>query len=113
MPVAYQDETAWMGGLFTLSAIFLPSFLLVIGAMPFWDRLRSQTGFRGASRGIGAAVVGLLVAALYNPVWTSAVHSREDFGLALAAFGLLAFWRVPPWLVVALSAAGGQALSML
>ena len=111
--VAYQDKTAWLGGLFTLAAIFLPSFLLVIGVMPFWDRLRSQSGFRGASRGIGAAVVGLLVAALYNPVWTSAIHTREDFGLALAAFGLLAFWRAPPWLVVALSAAGGQALSVL
>ena len=111
--VVYQDRTAWLGGLFTLSAIFLPSFLLVVGVMPFWDRLRSQSGFRGASRGIGAAVVGLLVAALYNPVWTSAIHTREDFGLALAAFGLLAFWRAPPWLVVALSAGGGQAIAML
>ena len=111
--VAYQDRTAWLGGLFALSAIFLPSFLLVVGVMPFWDRLRTLSGFRGASRGIGAAVVGLLVAALYNPVWTSAVHTREDFGLALAAFGLLAFWRAPPWLVVALSAGGGQAIAML
>ncbi len=112
--VAYKDSGApWLGGLFTLAAIYVPSFLLVMGAMPFWERLRSLSGFRGASRGIGAAVVGLLVAALYDPVWVSAIHTAEDFGLALAAFGLLAFWKAPPWLVVALSAAGGQALSML
>ena len=112
--VAYKDSGApWLGGLFTLAAIYVPSFLLVMGAMPFWERLRSLSGFRGASRGIGAAVVGLLVAALYDPVWVSAIHTAEDFALALAAFGLLAFWKAPPWLVVALSAAGGQALSML
>jgi chromate transporter len=103
----------WLGGLFALSAIFLPSFLLVTGALPFWDRLRSVTSFRAALRGINAAVVGLLLAALYDPVWTSAIHAPEDFALGLAAFALLAFWNVPPWLVVVLAALGGAALSAI
>ena len=101
----------WAGGLFALFAIFLPSFLLVIGVAPFWDRLRSWASFGGALRGINAAVVGLLLAALYDPVWTSAIHGPEDFGLALTALGLLAVWKWPPWLVVALSAGVGQALT--
>ena len=101
----------WAGGLFALFAIFLPSFLLVIGVAPFWDRLRSWASFGGALRGINAAVVGLLLAALYDPVWTSAIHGPEDFGLALVALGLLAIWKLPPWLVVALSAGVGQALT--
>jgi len=101
----------WAGGLFALFAIFLPSFLLVIGVAPFWDRLRSWASFGGALRGINAAVVGLLLAALYDPVWTSAIHGPEDFGLALTALGLLAVWKCPPWLVVALSAGVGQPLT--
>ena len=105
--------SGWAGGLFALAAIFLPSFLLVIGVAPFWDRLRSWASFGGALRGINAAVVGLLLAALYDPVWTSAIHGPYDFGLALVALGLLAIWKWPPWLVVALSALAGQGLSML
>ncbi len=100
----------WAGGLFALGAMFLPSFLLVIGAVPFWDRLRSWASFGGALRGINAAVVGLLLAALYNPVWTSAIHGRDDFALALAGLALLAIWKWPPWLVVALSALAGQGM---
>lgn len=106
-----SGPTGWAGGLFALGAIFLPSFLLVIGVVPFWDRLRSWASFGGALRGINAAVVGLLLAALYDPVWTSAIHGPEDFGLALVALGLLAIWKWPPWLVVALSAGVGQALT--
>ena len=106
-----SGPTGWAGGLFALAAIFLPSFLLVIGVAPFWDRLRSWASFGGALRGINAAVVGLLLAALYDPVWTSAIHGPEDFGLALVALGLLAIWKWPPWLVVALSAGVGQALT--
>ena len=102
-----------VGGLFALIAIFLPSFLLVIGVVPFWDRLRAWDGFGGALRGINAAVVGLLLAALYDPVWTSAIHGPEDFGLALVALGLLAIWKWPPWLVVVLSAGAGQALTFI
>ena len=103
----------WAGGLFALAAIFLPSFLLVIGVAPFWDRLRNWASFGDALRGINAAVVGLLLAALYDPVWTSAIHGPEDFGLALVALGLLAVWKWPPWLVVALSAGVGQALTFI
>ena len=106
-----NGPTGWAGGLFALGAIFLPSFLLVIGVVPFWDRLRSWASFGGALRGINAAVVGLLLAALYDPVWTSAIHGPEDFGLALVALGLLAVWKWPPWLVVAVSAGAGQALT--
>ena len=106
-----SGPTGWAGGLFALGAIFLPSFLLVIGVAPFWDRLRSWASFGGALRGINAAVVGLLLAALYDPVWTSAIHGPEDFGLALTALGLLAVWKWPPWLVVVLSAGVGQALT--
>ena len=102
----------WTVGLFALGAIFLPSFLLVIGILPFWDSLRSHTSFRAALMGVNAAVVGLVAAALYDPVWTTAITSREDLALGAAAFGLLAFWKWPPWLVVVLSAAGGAALSL-
>ena len=101
------------GAVLALTAIFLPSFMLVFGAMPFWDVLRSQAGFQAALRGVNAAVVGILVAALYNPVWTSAIAAPEDFALALVAFGLLAWWKLPPWLVVALAAVGGVGLRRL
>lgn len=100
----------WSGALLTLVAIFLPSFLLVIGALPFWDMLRSKSSFQSALSGINGAVVGLLLAALYNPVWTSAIHTSADFGLGLVAFGLLMFWKWPPWLVVVLTAVGGELL---
>ena len=101
----------WITGLVCLAAIFAPSFLLVIGALPFWDVLRHIRTVRKALVGVNAAVVGLLLAALYNPVWTSAIRSPLDFGLALTAFTLLAFWKVPPWLVVVLTAIGGWSLS--
>jgi chromate transporter len=99
-----------VGGLICLLAIFASSFLLVIGAMPFWDALRRVGAVRDALLGINAVVVGLLLAALYDPVWTSAILSAADFGLALAAFTLLVFWKIPPWLVVILTALGGWAL---
>jgi chromate transporter len=103
----------WSGALLTLMAIFLPSFLLVIGALPFWDLLRAHANFQSALSGINAAVVGLLLAALYRPVWTSAIHSPADFALGLSGFGLLMFWQWPPWIVVVLSAAGGEIISRL
>jgi chromate transporter len=99
-----------VGGLICLLAIFASSFLLVIGAMPFWDALRRIGAVRNALLGVNAVVVGLLLAALYDPVWTSAILSAADFGLALAAFTLLVFWKTPPWLVVVLTALGGWAL---
>jgi chromate transporter len=94
-----------------LVAIFLPSFLLVLGVLPFWDALRQLGLMRAAMMGINAAVVGLLLAALYDPVWTSAIRGPSDFALALAAFVLLEAWRVPPWIVVILSAAAGAAIA--
>jgi chromate transporter len=100
-------------GLLALVAIFLPSFLLLAGALPFWDALRRWTHFQGALRGINAAVVGLLLAALYDPVWTSAIEGPRDVAFALAAFALLALWLVPPWVVVALGAAIGAAGAIL
>ncbi|MBI4200972.1 MAG: chromate efflux transporter [Chloroflexi bacterium] len=103
----------WLGGVFALAAIFLPGSLLVVGALPFWDRLRAMAGFRRALMGINAAVVGLLLAALYDPVWTSAIQAPSDLALGLAAFGLLAFWRWPPWIVVVLAALGGAGLVQL
>ena len=107
------SPNGWAGGTLALIAIFLPSFLLVAGALPFWNALRAQTAFQSALRGINAAVVGLLLAALYRPVWTSAIGSSADFGLAIASFGLLAFWKVPPWLVVLFAAGGGAAIAAL
>jgi len=84
--------------------LWLPSFLLLIGVLPFWTSLRGQGWFQAALRGINAAVVGLLLAALYQPVWTSTIKVPVDFMLALAAFGLLVIWKWPPWVVVLLSA---------
>ena len=87
-----------------LAAVFLPSFLLIIGALPFWDDLRSAPWARSALMGVNAAVVGILLAALYDPIWTVAIRSSADFAVALAAFLALAFWKAPPWLVVLLTA---------
>ena len=101
------------GGAVALVAIFLPSFLLIWGGLPIWSMLRENDIFRAALRGVNAAVVGLLAAALYQPVWTSSVNEAADFSLALAAFGLLAFWRAPPWVVVVFAALGGEAIGVI
>lgn len=100
------------GAALALVAIFLPAFLLLMGTLPFWDALRAHPSAQAAMRGINAAVVGLLGAALYDPVWVSAVRSRADFALALAGFVLLNAWRAPPLLVVFLSAAAGAGLRL-
>lgn len=97
----------WAGAILCLGAIFLPTGLLVAGVLPFWETLRRRPNAQATLRGANAAVVGLLLAALYQPVWTSAVHSAPDFILVLAAFGLLVFWKCRPWLVVGLAAAAG------
>jgi len=98
----------WLGAIICLVAVFLPSFLLVFGALPFWAQLRERPAAQTALRGVNAAVVGLLLAALYNPVWTSSIGRPADFALGVTAFLLLAMWRAPPWLVVVLAAAAGQ-----
>lgn len=93
----------WMGGLLTLGAIFIPSLLLVQGILPFWDTLRRAPAAQAVLYGTNAVVVGILLAALYNPVWIKGIHGPHHFIIALAAFGLLQFWKVPPWLIVALT----------
>ncbi|MCZ6626762.1 MAG: chromate efflux transporter [SAR324 cluster bacterium] len=102
----------WLIGLLCLGAVFLPSGLLILGVLPYWDALRRQPQMQAALRGVNAAVVGLLLAALYDPVWTSAIRTPAHFALTLGAFGLLAFWKVPPWLVVLLSAVAGGLLRL-
>jgi chromate transporter len=107
------EPNGWLGALLCLVAMFLPSFLLIIGPLPFWDELRRRSWAQSALRGVNAAVVGLLLAALYNPVWTAGITNAGDFALASAAFLLLFMWRTPPWLVVVMCALGGAALSTL
>jgi chromate transporter len=107
------QPNGWAGAALCLVAVFLPSFLLVIGMLPFWDQLRRLPMAQAGLRGVNAAVVGLLLAALYNPVWTAGITGPYDFALAAAAFLLLMMWQVPPWLVVMLSALGGAAIAML
>ena len=99
------------GATIALVAIFLPSFLLIFGALPFWDRLRGSTGFRRALTGTNAAVVGILAAALYTPVWTSAITYPVDVGVAAVALAMLLTGRVPPLVVVAFCAVAGQLVS--
>jgi len=108
--VMTDEPNGVAGGIICLLAIFASSFLLVIGALPFWDQLRRVGAIQNGLLGVNAVVVGLLLAALYNPVWTSAILSAADFGLALIAFTLLVFWKTPAWLVVILTALGGWAL---
>ena len=93
-----------------LLALFAPSFLLLLGVLPFWESLRRRVAVRRALVGVNAAVVGLLLAALYHPVWTAAVAGPRDVALVLAAYLALAVWRVPPWLVVV---AGGALTAVL
>ena len=111
--VRQQPPNGLAGGMLALFAIYLPTFFMTAGALPFWDTVRAHPTFQSALRGINAAVVGVLAAALYNPIWTSAIVRPADLALGLAAFGLLMFWKLPPWLVVVLAAIGGQALAMI
>ena len=110
--VETQAPNGWLGALVATVSIFASSFLLVGGLLPFWDSLRHQTRVRDALRGVNAAVVGVLLAALFKPIWTGAVHTSVDFGLGLVAFLLLTLWAVPPWLVVILGAAAGWLLGL-
>jgi chromate transporter len=100
------------GAVIALVAIFLPSMLLTLGTLPLWGTLRSRPGAQAALRGVNAAVVGILLAALYSPVWTGAIHRPADFVLALCSFGLLVIWRFPPWVVVGVAAAAGAVLAV-
>jgi chromate transporter len=95
------------GATIALIALLLPGMLLVYGMLPFWDAMRTRPNAQAAMRGTNAAVVGILGAALYHPVWTSAVATPRDFALALAGFLLLTVWKLPPWIVVMLLAGAG------
>ncbi len=106
---AHNGPGGWLGAGVALVGIFLPGFLLVTGALPLWAGLRRHPALRSALMGINAAVVGLLLAAFYDPVWTAAIHTPRDFALAAAALLLLQVWKVPPWAVVA----GGAVLTAI
>ncbi len=106
--VIHGGRHAWLGGLWGLFAIFLPSWLLIAGALPFWHQLRAKAWMQAALRGANAAVVGVLLAALHTPVFTEGVKSARDVAAAIVAFGMLEHWKVPPWAVVVLTAAAGQ-----
>ncbi|MFI5021292.1 MAG: chromate transporter, partial [Alphaproteobacteria bacterium] len=99
------------GAALGLIGIFLPGMLILTGTLPFWDTFRKRAGAQAMMRGVNAAVVGLLGAALYNPVWTSSVAAPGDFGIVLVGFVLLTVWRAPPLVVVIISALGGIALA--
>ena len=102
--------SGWAGGLIALVAVFAPSFLLVAGVLPFWEQLRRQLGVQAALMGVNAAVVGLLLAALWNPVITSAIHGLPDMALAVLALVALVRWKLPPWAVVLGCGVAGWAL---
>ncbi|MGO9945169.1 MAG: chromate efflux transporter [Rhodoblastus sp.] len=99
-----QSPNGWVGALVALVAIFLPGFLLVIGVLPLWEEARRHPAFQSVALGVNASVVGLLLAAFYQPVWVNGILSAADFMLAVTGYLLLVFWSAPPWLVVILCA---------
>lgn len=101
------------GAILATLAVFLPSFLLVVGVLPFWNTLRKYAKVQGALISINASVVGILLAALYHPLWTNAIHSSKDFVLGSVLFGMLYFWKLPPWLVVIAGALGGIVMNKI
>ncbi len=101
------SPNGWVGAIVATVSIFASSFLLVGGLLPFWDRLRHRLGVQATMRGVNAAVVGVLLAALYNPIWTGSVHGPIDFSIVLVAFLLLTAWAQAPWLVVFIGAVAG------
>ena len=111
--VSKPEPSGVAGATIALTGIFLPSFFLIFGGLPLWSAWRHHPGFQAALRGINAAVVGLLLAALYQPVWTSAVREPSDFAIVLSTFGLLAFWKLPPWMVVVSAAAATEVVAAL
>ncbi|MNT01690.1 Chromate transporter [compost metagenome] len=102
-----MPPTGFAGGLLCTLAIFLPGALLVVGALPFWESLRRSRRAQAALAGVNAGVVGLLLAALWDPVWTSAVQGPLDIVLVALALLALMVWKLPPWLVVVASGVAG------
>ncbi|MCA0148430.1 MULTISPECIES: chromate transporter [Rossellomorea] len=103
----------WKGGMLATVAIFLPAFLLITGALPFWDSLRQNPKIKGGLMGVNAAVVGILIAAFYHPIWTSSILAPVDFALASILFSMLVFWKLPPWMVVMAGALGGLVIKIM
>ncbi len=103
----------WQGGLLATFAIFLPAFLLILGTLPFWDSLRRNPKIKGALMGVNAAVVGILIAAFYHPIWTSSILAPIDFAFAAVLFSMLVFWKLPPWIVVVTGAVGGLVMGYI
>ncbi|MED4454130.1 chromate transporter [Metabacillus fastidiosus] len=104
--------SGWQGGLIATAAVFLPAFLLIFGTLPFWDTLRKNNKIKGALMGVNAAVVGILISAFYNPIWTSSILTSIDFAFAAVLFSMLVFWKLPPWLIVLTGAIGGVILEI-
>jgi chromate transporter len=103
----------WQGGLFATFAIFLPAFLLIVGTLPFWNSLRQNRHIKAALIGVNASVVGILLSALYHPIWTSSISQPIDFALAAILFTMLAYFKLPPWVIVLTGALGGTLISLL
>ncbi|KGP83219.1 ChrA protein [Paenibacillus sp. MAEPY2] len=103
----------WVGGLLATVAIFLPAFLLIIGTLPFWDSLRRNPKVKGALMGVNAAVVGILISAFYQPIWTSSILAPIDFAFAAILFSMLVYWKLPPWITVVTGAIGGTLISLI
>src|SRR5699024_8405677 len=103
----------WIGGFVATIAVFLPAFLLILGTLPFWNLLRKNAKIKGAIMGVNAAVVGILIAAWYQPIWTSSIFTSLDFSLAAILFTMLAFWKLPPWLIVLAGALGGSLIAII
>lgn len=103
----------WIGGLIATAAIFLPAFLLILGALPFWDMLRNNEKVKGAVMGVNAAVIGILISALYTPIWTSSILEPVHFALAAILFVMLVYFKLPPWVIVVTGAIGGMLIGLL
>lgn len=111
--VAETPLAGWRGGLLCLAAVFLPSLFLILGGLPFWETLRRQPGARAAINGANAAVVGVLLAALYDPVWLAGIESNADLVIGLLLFTALQFWKLAPWMVVVSGAVLAEAAARL
>jgi chromate transporter len=103
----------WQGGLLATIAIFLPAFLLILGTLPFWDTLRRNSKVKGALKGVNGAVVGILIAAFYNPIWTSSILAPIDFAFAAILFSMLVYWKMPAWFIVITGATGGSLMTLI
>ena len=98
--VSSEFPNGWTGAIICLIASFLPAFLIVLGVLPYWEKIRNIPKIRQSMFGLNASVVGLLLAALYHPVWTSAIFTLKDFALALLGFFLLEIWKFQSWMIV-------------